>query len=61
MSADVSAMMGCRAADADAGPADERLALRDASATRPGVSFSRKKGPHGFTSTAIPHGTVFSR
>jgi len=38
---------------------DERF--RDAGATRPGVSFSQKKWPHGFTGTAIPHGTVFSR
>ncbi len=61
MSADVPAMVRCRAADADAGPAHERLATRDASAMRPGVSFSQKKWPHGFTGTAIPHGTMFSR
>jgi hypothetical protein len=38
---------------------DERF--RDAGATRPGVRFSRKTWPHGFTGKAIPHGTVFSR
>jgi hypothetical protein len=38
---------------------DERF--RDAGATRPGVSFTQKKWPHGFTGTAVPHGTVFSR
>ncbi|HEY6825378.1 MAG TPA: hypothetical protein VI259_00895 [Gemmatimonadaceae bacterium] len=38
---------------------DERF--RDAGATRPGVSFTRKTWPHGFTGTAFPHGTVFSR
>ena len=38
---------------------DERF--RDAGATRAGVSFTRKTWPHGFTGTAVPHGTVFSR
>jgi hypothetical protein len=38
---------------------DERF--RDAGAARPGVSFSQKTWPHGFTGKAIPHGTVFSR
>ena len=38
---------------------DERF--RDAGAERPGVSFTRKTWPHGFTGTAIPHGTVFSQ
>ena len=38
---------------------DERF--RDAGAERPGVSFSQKTWPHGFTGKAIPHGTVFSR
>jgi len=38
---------------------DERF--RDAGATQPGVSFKQKTWPHGFTGTAIPHGTVFSR
>ena len=38
---------------------DERF--RDAGVTRPGVSFSQKTWPHGFTGKAIPHGTVFSR
>ena len=35
--------------------------FRDAGAERPGVSFTRKTWPHGFTGTAIPHGTVFSQ
>ena len=38
---------------------DERF--RDAGASRPGVSFSQKTWPHGFTGKAIPHGTVFSK
>jgi len=38
---------------------DERF--RDAGAARPGVSFRQKTWPHGFTGTAVPHGTVFSR
>ena len=38
---------------------DERF--RDAGAARAGVSFTRKTWPHGFTGTAVPHGTVFSR
>jgi hypothetical protein len=38
---------------------DERF--RDARATRPGVSFTQKTWRHGFTGTAVPHGTVFSR
>ena len=38
---------------------DERF--RDPGAARPGVSFSQKTWPHGFTGKAIPHGTVFSR
>lgn len=46
-------------------PASGALALgerfRDAGASRPGVSFTQKTWPHGFTGTAIPHGTVFSR
>lgn len=38
---------------------DERF--RDAGAARAGVSFVQKTWPHGFTGTATPHGTVFSR
>jgi len=38
---------------------DERF--RDAGASRPGVSFTGKTWPHGFSGKAIPHGTVFSR
>lgn len=46
-------------------PATGAVALdgrfRDAGASRPGVSFSGKRWPHGFAGTAVPHGTVFSR
>jgi hypothetical protein len=35
--------------------------FRDAGSNRPGVSLTGKKWPHGFTGTATPHGTVFSR
>jgi len=35
--------------------------FRDAGSPRPGVSLTQKAWPHGFTGTAIPHGTVFSR
>jgi hypothetical protein len=38
---------------------DQRF--RDAGADRPGVRFTRRTWPHGFTGTAVPHGTVFSR
>ncbi|HET9010913.1 MAG TPA: hypothetical protein VFN38_03825 [Gemmatimonadaceae bacterium] len=38
---------------------DDRF--RDAGASRPGVRMSQKTWPHGFTGTAWPHGTVFSR
>ena len=37
---------------------DQRF--RDAGATQPGVRFSQKTWPHGFTGTAVPHGTVWS-
>jgi len=49
----------------DFDPASGALTLdeqfRDAGAARPGVSFTQKTWPHGFTGKAIPHGTVFSR
>lgn len=35
--------------------------FRDSGATRPGVRFTQRAWPHGFTGTAVPHGTVFSR
>lgn len=38
---------------------DERF--RDAGSSRPGIDLTGKTWPHGFTGTAIPHGTVFSR
>ena len=38
---------------------DDRF--RDAGSTTPGVSMTGKVWPHGFTGTAAPHGTVFSR
>jgi hypothetical protein len=46
-------------------PASGTLSLddrfRDAGAARAGVSMTQKTWPHGFTGTAVPHGTVFSR
>ncbi len=46
-------------------PATGRLAVdpnfRDAGSDRPGIRLSAKTWPHGFTGTAVPHGTVFSR
>ena len=46
-------------------PASGTLVLdglfRDAGSSRPGVNMSGKTWPHGFTGTALPHGTVFSR
>lgn len=35
--------------------------FRDAGSDRPGIRLSGKSWPHGFTGTAVPHGTVFSR
>jgi hypothetical protein len=49
----------------DFDPATGRLTLderfRDAGSSRPGVRLTQRTWPHGFTGTAIPHGTVFSR
>jgi len=38
---------------------DERF--RDKDSTRPGITLTGRKWPHGFSGTAQPHGTVFSR
>jgi hypothetical protein len=38
---------------------DERF--RDAGSSGPGVTLTGKSWPHGFSGTARPHGTVFSR
>lgn len=38
---------------------DERF--RDTGSARPGVNLSNRTWPHGFTGTAVPHGSVFSR
>jgi hypothetical protein len=38
---------------------DERF--HDPGSTRPGIRLTQKTWPHGFTGTAMPHGTVFSR
>jgi hypothetical protein len=38
---------------------DERF--RDKAGTRPGITLTRRTWPHGFSGTAVPHGTVFSR
>lgn len=49
----------------DFDPATGALAIdgkfRDAGSDRPGVNLSQRVWPHGFTGTATPHGTVFSR
>lgn len=46
-------------------PASGRLSMddtfRDAGSTTAGINFSAKTWPHGWTGTALPHGTVFSR
>lgn len=46
-------------------PATGALAIdenfRDKGSDRPGVNLSQRAWPHGFTGTAAPHGTVFSR
>lgn len=56
---------GSRLYVVDFDPATGALALderfRDAGAERPGVRMANKTWPHGFTGTAVPHGTVFSR
>jgi subtilisin family serine protease len=38
---------------------DDRF--RDAGSMRPGIVLTGKTWPHGFSGTAVPHGTVFSR
>jgi hypothetical protein len=35
--------------------------FRDAASTHPGIKLAGRTWPHGFTGTAVPHGTVFSR
>ncbi len=49
----------------DLDPATGRLTLdarfRDAGSDRPGVRLAGRTWPHGFTGTAVPHGTVFTR
>jgi DNA-binding beta-propeller fold protein YncE len=38
---------------------DDRF--RDPGSARPGIDLTNRTWPHGFTGTALPHGTVFSR
>jgi hypothetical protein len=49
----------------DFDPAAGALAVdesfRDPGSDRPGIRLTGKTWPHGFTGTAVPHGTVFSR
>jgi hypothetical protein len=49
----------------DFDPATGTLAIdqkfKDAGSTVPGVSLSKRSFPHGWTGSASPHGTVFSR
>jgi hypothetical protein len=46
-------------------PATGQLSLdehfRDPGSDRAGIRLSARRWPHGFTGTAVPHGTVFSR
>ncbi|MCX5768350.1 MAG: hypothetical protein NTZ43_14120 [Gemmatimonadetes bacterium] len=35
--------------------------FKDAQSDRPGLTLTGRTWPHGFTGTAVPHGTVFSR
>ena len=49
----------------DFDPATGKLSLderfRDADSKRAGIRLTGKSWPHGFSGTAVPHGTVFSR
>jgi hypothetical protein len=49
----------------DFDPSDGHLSLddrfRDPGNKRPGISLTGRPWPHGFSGTAVPHGTVFSR
>ena len=49
----------------DFDPATGKLAMdtrfKDAGSDRPGIAMTGRMWPHGFTGTAVPHGTVFSR
>jgi hypothetical protein len=60
-----SAGHGSRLFVIDFDPATGALAVdrrfRDAGSGVPGVSMSNRAWPHGFTGTAVPHGSVFSR
>jgi hypothetical protein len=46
-------------------PASGRLSFdekfRDPDGTRPGIALTGRSWPHGFSGTAVPHGSVFSR
>ena len=48
----------------DFDPATGKLAIdarfRDPGSNRPGIAMTGRTWPHGFTGTAVPHGTVFS-
>jgi hypothetical protein len=49
----------------DFDPTTGRLAIdslfKDSGSARPGIAMSGRSWPHGFSGTAAPHGTVFSR
>jgi 56kDa selenium binding protein (SBP56) len=49
----------------DFDPATGMLAIdsrfKDPGSARPGIAMTGRTWPHGFTGTAVPHGTVFSR
>ena len=56
---------GARLYVIDFDPATGKLAIdtrfKDPGSARPGIAMTGRTWPHGFTGTAVPHGTVFSR
>jgi hypothetical protein len=56
---------GARLFVIDFDPATGKLAIdslfKDPGSARPGIAMTGRSWPHGFTGTAMPHGTVFSR
>ena len=56
---------GARLFVIDFDPATGKLAIdtrfKDPGGARPGIAMTGRTWPHGFTGTAVPHGTVFSR
>jgi hypothetical protein len=56
---------GARLYVVDFDPATGKLAIdtrfKDPGSARPGIAMTGRTWPHGFTGTAMPHGSVFSR